>query len=79
MYESDLTKFIKQYLAEHPEELESQRKGRAVWWDKSLAERASSPSMRHAPRSGGAEHTFEPAGGSEQSFGSDDNASEEKD
>ena len=74
MYESDLTKFMKQFLAEHPEELESQRKGRAAWWDKSPAERAPSPSMRHAPRSGGAEHTFRASGGFEWSFDVDDNA-----
>jgi hypothetical protein len=30
--------------------------------------------MRHAPRAGGNEHTFEPAGGYEWSFGVDDNA-----
>jgi len=75
MYESDLTIFMRQYLAEHPEELESQRKGRAAWWDKTPGERAPSPSMRHAPRSGGAEHTFKPsAGGFEWSFDVDDNA-----
>ncbi len=74
MYESDLTQFMKQFLAEHPEEVESQRKGRAIWWDKSLDERAPSPSMRHAPRSGGAEHTFEASGGFEWSFSADDNA-----
>ena len=34
MYESDLTRFMKQFLKEHPEEIESQRKGRAAWWDK---------------------------------------------
>ena len=34
MYESDLTKFMREYLAAHPEEVESQRKGRAIWWDK---------------------------------------------
>jgi hypothetical protein len=34
--------------------------------------------MRHTPRSGGAEHTFEPAGGFEWSFGADDNAPEEE-
>ena len=73
MYESELTQFLKQYLAEHPEELESQRKGRAAWWYKSPAERAPSPSMRHAPRAGGAEHTFRPSGGFEWSFDVDDN------
>jgi len=58
MYESDLTKFIKQFLAEHPEEVESQKKGRATWWDKTPKDRSPAPSMGHAPRSGGAEHTF---------------------
>ena len=74
MYESDLTKFIRQFLKEHPEEVESQKKGRAIWWDKKPEERSATPSMRHAPRSGGAEHTFEPSGGYEWSFGVDDNA-----
>ncbi len=74
MYESDLTKFMRKFLEEHPEEVESQRKGRAIWWDKRPDERSPHPSMRHAPRSGGAEHTFEATGGFEWSFGVDDNA-----
>ena len=74
MYESDLTKFMKKYMAEHPEEVESQRMGRAIWWDKKPDERSPTPSMRHAPRSGGAEHTFKPTGGFEWSFGVDDNS-----
>jgi uncharacterized protein DUF3460 len=74
MYESDLTQFMRKFLEEHPEEVESQRKGRAIWWDKTRDERASAPSMQHAPRAGGNEHTFEPAGGYEQSFAVDDNA-----
>jgi len=60
MYESDLTKFMRQFLAKHPEELESQRKGRAIWWDKSAEERTAPPPARHAPKAGGAEHTFKP-------------------
>ena len=60
MYESDLTKFIRRYLEQHPEETESQRKGRAIWWDKSAAERTPPDPPRHAPKSGGAEYTFEP-------------------
>ena len=60
MYESDLTKFINEFLKQHPEELESQRKGRAVWWDKKPDERSPVPPMRHSPRAGGNEHTFEP-------------------
>jgi uncharacterized protein DUF3460 len=74
MYESDITKFMRQFLAEHPEEVESQRKGRATWWDKTPEERSPVPSMRHAPRAGGNEHTFEPTGGAEYAFGPDDNS-----
>jgi len=58
MYESELTKFIRQYLREHPEEIESQRKGRAIWWDKGPGERTPPPEAAHAPKSGGAEYTF---------------------
>jgi len=74
MYESDLTKFMRKFLEAHPEEVESQRKGRAIWWDKTREERAPAPSMQHAPRASGNEHTFEPAGGAEHTFGVDDNA-----
>jgi len=59
-YESDLTKFMRQFLQQHPEELESQKKGRAVWWDKSGDERTPPPPARHTPKSGGAEYTFKP-------------------
>ena len=73
MYESDLTKFMREFLTQHPEEIDSQRKGRAIWWDKKPEERAPTPPMRHAPRrSGGNEHTFDPVGGSEWSFEVDD-------
>ena len=77
MYESDLTKFMREFLAQHPEEIESQKEGRAIWWDKRPDERAPTPSMQHAPKAGGNEHTFEAlheAGGYEWSFKPDDNA-----
>jgi hypothetical protein len=74
LYDSDLTKFMREFLREHPEEVESQRTGRAIWWDKLPEERAPTPLMGHTPRSGGAEHTFEPAGGFEWSFAADDNS-----
>ena len=32
-YESEHTRFMREYLEKHPEEVESQRKGRAIWWD----------------------------------------------
>jgi hypothetical protein len=60
MYESDLTKFMREYLEKHPEEIESQKQGRAVWWDKDPEARTAPAPARHAPRSGGAEYTFEP-------------------
>jgi hypothetical protein len=33
-YESDLTKFMREFLSQHPEQVEEQKKGRALWWDK---------------------------------------------
>ena len=76
-YESEHTRFMREYMAKHPEEAESQRRGRAAWWDKTAEDKAPAPSMRHAPRSGGAEHTFVPVpsgGGAEYMFAPDDNA-----
>jgi hypothetical protein len=81
-YVSDPTRFIQEYLAKHPEEIESQRRGRAIWWDKKPSERSPTPSMRHAPRAGGNEHTFVPVptgGGAEYMFAPDDNAAAGKD
>lgn len=34
IYESDHTKFMREWLEKHPEELEEQKRGRALWWDK---------------------------------------------
>lgn len=34
IYESDHTKFMREWMAKHPEELEEQKKGRALWWDR---------------------------------------------
>lgn len=33
-YESEHTRFMRAWLEQHPEELEVQRSGRALWWDK---------------------------------------------
>ena len=73
-YVSEHTQFIRDVIANKPEVVAEQKKGRAIWWDKTPDDRAPAPSMRHAPRAGGNEHTFEPAGGYEWSFGVDDNA-----
>ena len=58
MYESDITKFMREFLRKHPEEVESQKAGRAAWWDKKPGERSPASPMGHSPRSGGNEHTF---------------------
>ncbi|MBI3523116.1 MAG: DUF3460 family protein [Betaproteobacteria bacterium] len=34
IYESEHTKFMREWLKQHPEELEEQKRGRALWWDK---------------------------------------------
>ena len=74
-YQSDITRFMGDYLSRHPEEVDSQRQGRAIWWDKTADEKSPHPSMRHAPKAGGNEHTFVPqeVGGAEYVFDADDN------
>lgn len=34
LYESDHTRFMRDWLRDHPEEMEVQQSGRALWWDK---------------------------------------------
>ena len=34
LYESEHTKFMREWLQRHPEQVEEQKKGRALWWDK---------------------------------------------
>ena len=57
-YESEATIFMRGYMARHPEELASQKKGRAIWWDKDAKERTAPPEAKNSPKSGGAEYTF---------------------
>lgn len=33
-YESDYTRFMREWLAQHPEEKTVQQCGRALWWDR---------------------------------------------
>lgn len=33
-YESDVTKFIRDFLERHPEVVEKQKQARATWWDR---------------------------------------------
>lgn len=34
MYESDHTRWMREWLERHPEELQVQKSGRALWWDR---------------------------------------------
>jgi uncharacterized membrane protein YkoI len=34
LYESEHTKFMREWMEKHPEEKLEQQKGRALWWDK---------------------------------------------
>jgi hypothetical protein len=34
LYESEHTRFMREWMEKHPEELKEQQKGRALWWDK---------------------------------------------
>jgi Protein of unknown function (DUF3460) len=34
MYESEHTKFMREWLVKHPDQIEESRRGRALWWDK---------------------------------------------
>jgi hypothetical protein len=36
LYESDITRMIRELLREKPHIVEEQQKGRAMWWDKKL-------------------------------------------
>ncbi len=36
MYESDITKFVRELMEKNPELVELQRKNRATWWDRKL-------------------------------------------
>ena len=34
LYESEHTRFMREWMEKHPEEAQEQQKGRALWWDK---------------------------------------------
>lgn len=33
-YESEHTKFMREWLRQHPEQIAEQKSGRALWWDR---------------------------------------------
>ena len=65
-YESEHTRFIRAYLEKHPEERESQRKGRAVWWDHAGDQRTPPDQVQHSPKAGGNEYLFKPLSENEE-------------
>lgn len=36
IYESEHTKFMREWLQQHPDQIEESEKGRALWWDKGV-------------------------------------------
>ena len=34
IYESEHTKFMREWMKQHPEQIQEQQRGRALWWDK---------------------------------------------
>ena len=52
-YVSEHTAFIRQYLEQHPDQVEEQKRGRALWWDKAprtLEEQRREAEARVAPK-----------------------------
>jgi hypothetical protein len=52
-YESEHTKFMREWMKQHPEELEVQKSGRALWWDRgsrSLDEQARLADAKVPPK-----------------------------
>ena len=60
MYESEHTKFMREYLEKHPEERASQQEGRAIWWDHAGEQRTPPDPANHSPKAGGNEYLFKP-------------------
>lgn len=46
MYESEHTKFMREWMEKNPQELDEQQKGRALWWDKGVQDLETA--RRHA-------------------------------
>ena len=34
IYESEHTRFMREWMKQHPEQIQEQQRGRALWWDK---------------------------------------------
>jgi hypothetical protein len=47
-YESEHTRFMREWMQQHPDEVEVQRSGRALWWDKAARDLDSQRRQREA-------------------------------
>lgn len=47
-YESEHTQFMREWLQQHPEELQVQKSGRALWWDKGPQDPAEAQRLTEA-------------------------------
>lgn len=56
MYESDITKFMREFLKKNPQVVKSQQQGRALWWDKEPTPLEQIPVQRSLGKAGGAEY-----------------------
>jgi hypothetical protein len=45
-YESEHTKFMREWMQQHPEELATQSSGRALWWDRGPSDLAEQQRLR---------------------------------
>jgi hypothetical protein len=55
-YESDTTRFMRDFLRKHPEVIKKQQEGRALWWDKEPKAAEDVPVQRSLGKAGGAEY-----------------------
>jgi hypothetical protein len=56
VYESDTTRFMRDFLRKHPEVVKKQAEGRALWWDKEPLPPGETPVQRSIGKAGGAEY-----------------------
>jgi hypothetical protein len=55
-YESDTTRFLRDFLRKNPQVVKKQAEGRALWWDKEPLPPGETPVQRSLGKAGGAEY-----------------------
>jgi hypothetical protein len=48
IYESEHTRFMREWMEQHPEEIAVQKAGRALWWDKRPVESEQQQRLRES-------------------------------